>query len=112
MGFFSDLFGKKKQEESTAARLDGLELQFAARRYLDENGNPTEEGLGHGGRINTAHGHVIITCGGKDVFINDDIEAVECGELMSLKGAIFTGYNQVSGRVDSIIVYYTSRFRQ
>ncbi len=106
------LFRKKKKVESVAARLDGMELQFAARRYLDENGSPTEDGLGHGGRINTANGHVILTCGGRDVFINSDIDTVECGELMSLKGAIFTGYNEVTGQEDSIIVYYTSRFRQ
>ncbi len=106
------LFTKKKKEDSVAARLDGMELQFVARRYLDENGNPREDGLGHGGRINTAHGHVILTCGGREVFVNSDIHTVECGELMSLKGAIFTGFNELIGREDTIIVYYTSRFRQ
>lgn len=106
------LFRKKKKEESVAARLDGMELQYAARRYVDANGNPTEDGLGHGGRINTAHGHVIITSGGREVFVNSDINTVECGELMSLKGAIFTGYNELTKREDSIIVYYTSLYRQ
>ncbi len=103
---------KKQKEENTAARLDGLELQFVARRYMDGDGNPREEGLGHGGRINTANGHVIITCGNNDVFINQNIDDVTCGELMSLKGAIFSGYNEVIGKEDTIIVYYTSRFRQ
>lgn len=105
-------FKKNQKEENTAVRLDGLELQFVARRYMDGDGNPREEGLGHGGRINTANGHVIINCGDKDVFINNDIESVTCGELMSLKGAIFTGFNEVIGAEDTIIVYYTSRFRQ
>lgn len=103
---------KKKVEDNTALRLDGLELQFAARRYMDGNGNPREDGLGHSGRINTANGHVIITCDGEDVFINQDVDSVTCGELMSLKGAIFTGYNEVIDKEDTIIVYYTSRFRQ
>lgn len=103
---------KRKTEDDTALRLDGLELQFVARRYIDSDGNPREDGLGHSGRINTANGHAIITCDGVDVFINHDVESVTCGELMSLKGAIFTGYNEVIGAEDTIIVYYTSRFRQ
>ena len=89
------LFKRKKPEVSVAARLDGRLLQYAVRRYMDENGNPQEDGLGKGGRINTANGHVILSCGGKDVFINSDIETVQCGELMSLAGAIFTGYNEL-----------------
>lgn len=103
---------KRKTEDNTALRLDGLELQFVARRYMDGDGNPREEGLGHSGRINTANGHVIITCDDADVFINRDVESVTCGELMSLKGAIFTGYNEVIDAEDTLIVYYTSRFRQ
>lgn len=102
---------KKRVDDNPALRLDGLELQFVARRYMDGNGNPLEDGLGHSGRINTANGHVIITCDGKDVFINHDVDSVTCGELMSLKGAVFTGYNEVIGKEDTIIVYYTSRFR-
>lgn len=105
------LFKKKKAEENAAKRLDGRLLQFAFRRYLDENGNPQEKGLGKGGRINTANGHVILSCGGKDVFINQDINSVQCGELMSLGGAIFTGYNEVIGKEDTVVVYYESRFR-
>ncbi len=109
MGLFSR---KKKAENSAAARIDGRELLYAVRRYMDGDGNPKEDGLGRGGRIDTANGHVIITCGDREVFVNDDIATVECGELMSLGGAIFTGYNQVIGREDTVIAYYQSRFRQ
>ena len=106
------LFWKKKKAENVAERLDGMELQFLARRYLDENGSPREDGLGHGGRINTANGHVILTNSEREVFVNHRIETVECGELMSLKGASFRGYNELTGREDTVVVYYTSRFRQ
>jgi|GEM_PF-1916229 len=106
------LFRKNKKTESVAERLDGMELQFLARRYLDENGSPREDGLGHGGRINTANGHVILTNSRQEVFVNHQIDTVECGELMSLKGAIFRGFNELTGREDTIVVYYTSRFRQ
>lgn len=109
MGLFSR---KKKRTDSVAERLDGRELQYAVRRYMDGDGNPQEDGLGRGGRIDTANGHVIITCGDKEVFVNGDVTAVTCGELMSLGGAIFTGYNEVIGKEDTVIAYYQSRFRQ
>ncbi len=100
-------FKKKQKTESVAERLDGMELQFLARRYTDDNGNPQEIGLGHGGRINTANGHVILTNSEKEVFVNQQIDTVECGELMSLKGAIFRGFNELTGQEDTIVVYYT-----
>ncbi len=109
MGWFTR---KKPAEDSAAARLDGIELLCVARRYMDADGNQQEEGLGKGGRIDTANGHVIITCGDREVFVNDDITSVTCGELMSLGGAIFTGYNTVTAREDTVITYYKSRFRQ
>lgn len=105
------MFWKKKrvEENETAQRLDGKELTLVARRYIDENGSPQEEGLGRGGRINTANGHVIINTDKGDVFVNHDITTVECGELMSKGGALFTGYNELNGQTESIIAYYTKR---
>ncbi len=109
MGLFSR---KKKQPESAAARVDGYELLCVTRRYMDAAGNQQEEGLGRGGRIDTANGHVIITCGEREVFVNPDVNAVSCAELMSLGGAIFSGFNTVTGQEDTVIAYYQSRFRQ
>lgn len=106
------MFWKRKQKveiSETALMLDGKELTLVARRYIDENGSPQEEGLGRGGRINTANGHVIINTEKSEVFVNHDITSVECGELMSKGGALFTGYNELSGQVESIICYYTKR---
>ena len=101
---------KKKNEISeTALRLDGKELTLVARRYLDDNGTPQEEGLGRGGRIDTANGHVILSTEKGEVFVNHDISTVECGELMSKGGALFTGYNELTGNEESIIAYYTKR---
>ena len=106
------MFWRKKKTavvSETALRLDGKELTLVARRYIDENGSPQEEGLGRGGRINTANGHVILTTEKGDVFVNQDISTVECGELMSKGGALFTGYNELTGQEDTIICYYTKR---
>ena len=106
------MFWKRKKQppvNETALMLDGKELTLVARRYMDENGNPQEEGLGRGGRINTANGHVIINTDKREVFVNHDISTVECGELMSKGGALFTGYNELTGEEESIICYYTKR---
>ncbi len=109
MGLFSR---KKKLPDSAMVRVDGKELMLVTRRYIDADGNPQEDGLGRGGRIDTANGHVIITCGEREVFINPDADTVQCAELMSLGGAIFTGYNTVTQQEDTIVAYYESRFRQ
>ena len=106
------MFWRKKKQPQVSAmalKLDGKELTLIARRYMDENGSPQEEGLGRGGRINTANGHVILTNNKGDVFVNHDISTVECGELMSKGGAIFTGFNELTGQEDTIIAYYTKR---
>lgn len=101
---------KKKVETSkTALRLDGKLLTLVARRYMDETGSPQEEGLGRGGRIDTANGHVILSTDKGEVFVNSDISAVECGELMSKGGALFTGVNELSGQEETIVCYYTKR---
>ena len=52
---------------------------------------------------------MILTCGGREVFVNPDITTVQCGELMSLAGAIFTGYNELTGGEDTVVVYYAGR---
>ena len=100
---------KKVDVSETALRLDGKELTLVARRYMDENGSPQEEGLGRGGRIDTANGHVILTTDKGEVFVNSDISTVECGELMSKGGALFTGVNELNGKEETIVCYYTRR---
>ena len=89
---------KKKVEVSeTALRLDGKLLTLVARRYMDENGSPQEEGLGRGGRIDTANGHVILSTDKGEVFVNSDIASVECGEPGNLAlGANIAGFKKVA----------------
>ncbi len=107
------LFRRKKTENTLVAeKLDGRLLQSVFRRYTDENGSPKEIGLGHGGRIDTANGHVILSVAEGEVFVNRNIASVRCGELMSLKGAIFSGINELTGEEDTILVYYDSLYRQ
>ena len=106
------MFWKRKKKvviSETALRLDGKLLTLVARRYMDDNGSPQEEGLGRGGRIDTANGHVILSTDKGEVFVISDISAVECAELMSKGGAIFTGVNELSGQEETIVCYYTKR---
>lgn len=101
---------KKKAEVSEIAlQLDGKLLTLVARRYMDENGSPQEEGLGRGGRIDTANGHVILSTDKGEVFVNSDISVVDCAELMSKGGAMFTGFNELTGKEETIVCYYTRR---
>ena len=100
---------KKKEVNETALRLDGKLLTLVVRRYIDENGSPQEEGLGRGGRIDTANGHVILSTDKGEVFVNSDISTVECADLMSKGGAIFTGMNELTGKEETIVCYYTRR---
>lgn len=102
---------RKKNAEinEIALRLDGKLLTLVTRRYMDENGSPQEEGLGRGGRIDTANGHVILSTDKREVFVNSDISTVECAELMSKGGAIFTGVNELTGKEETIVCYYTKR---
>lgn len=100
---------KKKEVNETALRLDGKLLTLVARRFMDENGSPQEEGLGRGGRIDTANGHVILSTDKAEVFVNSDISTVECAELMSKGGAIFSGVNELNGQEETIVCYYTRR---
>ena len=106
------MFWKKKKKvevSEIALQLDGKLLTLVARRYMDENGSPQEEGLGRGGRIDTANGHVILSTDKCEVFVNSDISAVECAELMSKGGAIFSGVNELTGKEETIVCYYTRR---
>ena len=106
------MFWKRKEKPATsetALKLDGKELTLVARRYMDENGSPKEEGLGRGGRINTANGHVILSTDKGEVFVNSNITTVECGELMSKGGALFSGLNELTGQEESIVCYYSKR---
>ncbi len=107
MGIFSRNREKKQQQEKEdlLRRLDGRELHYVVRRNKSGSG-PAEQVLGKGGRIMTASGQVRLMAGDTEVFCNDHPETVTCGELMSLNGVMFQGYNQLLGQDDTIICYY------
>ena len=106
MGLFTKNRLKKQQQEKEEllSRLDGRELHYVVRR--NKGNGPAEQVLGKGGRIMTAGGQVRIMAGDTEVFVNDQPDTLDCGELMSLNGVMFQGYNQRMNRDDTIIGYY------
>lgn len=109
MGLFSRRKEKKERAliDALLERLDGRELQYVVRRLIKEDGSPAEEVLGKGGRIMAPGDFVSVYAGEKEVFHNGDPAAVTCGELMALNGVLIQGYNQLTGKDDALVAYYT-----
>lgn len=109
MGLFSRRKEKKERAaiDALLARLDGRELQYVVRRLIKEDGSPAEEVLGKGGRIMAPGNFVAVYAGQKQVFLNNAPETVICGELMALNGARIQGYNELTGKDDVLIAYYS-----
>lgn len=104
------LFSRKKSkaaDTNTAllARIDGRLIRYVTRRDTDENGSPRETVLGKEGRIHVQPDYVAVSSNGKEVF-RCTPEDVKCGELMSLEGVVFTGINQLTGQMDTVVAYY------
>ena len=105
MGLFSR---KKEQNEQTAmlAKMHGRSIRYAAKRFVNENGNPQERVLGKNGAINTVENRLVIMCDGKDVF-RCDAETVSVSELMSLNGVVIQGVNTETGKQETVVAYFT-----
>ncbi len=109
MGLFSRRKRNKERAliEALLARLDGKELQYVVRRFTKEDGSPAEEVLGKGGRIMTPGDFIAVYAGGKQVFLNHHPALVTCGELMALNGVRIQGFNELSGKDDTLLAYYS-----
>lgn len=104
------LFSRKKNkaaDTNTAllARIDGKLIRYVTRRETDENGSPRETVLGKEGRIHVLADRVAVSCNGQEVF-SCAADGVKCGELMSLEGVVFTGFNTLLGQMDTVVAYY------
>ncbi len=105
MGFFSRR-REQAAESELQQKLNGRAIRYAARRQLDENGNPVEVILGKNGAINVKNGVIVVMCNAKEVF-RCPLETAECSELMSLGGAVIKGENTVTGEPETVVAYYT-----
>lgn len=103
--------GDRRQKKAAAqarvllSRLDGREIQYAARRDRDEQGSPVETVLGKGGRIWLHGDEVRLSSRTADLFFCG-MNQVEAGELMSGDGLVLKGVNTLTGRQETVVAYY------
>ena len=91
---------KEQQEmDRLLAKLDGRLVKYVVR------GSPEEIVLGKEGRIMAPGGFVAVSCGDRDVF-RSEAGQVQCSELMSLEGAVLSGFNTILGQEDTVVAYY------
>lgn len=109
MGLFSRRKASKERAliDQLMARLDGKELQYVVRRSTKADGSPHEEVLGKGGRIMAPGEFVAVYAGQKQVFINHIPSTVTFGELMALNGVRIEGHNELTGKDDVLLAYYS-----
>ncbi len=105
------LFHRNKEKAENARlmeRLDGRRITYAARRVLDEAGNPLEQVIGRVGSINTREGRIVIICDGAEVF-RCPAEGARCSELLSLDGVVIQGNDPDTGKPVTIVAKYPRR---
>lgn len=97
---------KEQQEmDRLLAKLDGRLVKYVVRRTVNAAGSPEEIVLGKEGRIMAPGGFVAVSCGDRDVF-RSEAGRVQCSELMSLEGAVLSGFNTILGQEDTVVAYY------
>lgn len=104
------LFSRRREhanQNDLIAKLHGKRIRYAARRTVDENGNPVEVILGKQGGINTIGDDIVVMCNAKEVF-RCPVEGASCAELMSLGGVVISGVNAATGEPDTVVAYYTA----
>ena len=106
MGLFSRRREHAEQSD-LVARLHGKRIRYAARRTMDEHGNPVEVILGKVGAINTIGGDIVVMCNAKEVF-RCPVEGAACAELLSLGGVVISEINAATGEPDTVVAYYTA----
>lgn len=98
-------FKKKNKDISIIKKFNGKCVNHVTRRIESEDG-VREEIIGKQGRISYNNGKVSIICGTEDVFVCFD-NSVHCNMLMSGNGATVEGNNEVNGKYDKLIVYFS-----
>lgn len=93
------------QTHALLGRLDGREIQYAARRDRDKQGGPAETVLGKGGRVWLHGDEVRVSSRTADLFCCD-MDRVDAGELMSGDGLVLKGVNTLTGREETVVAYY------
>ena len=110
MSLFSKLFGKNKNPDSYAFRLERAKsLHGQVIKYVTENVDGNEDVIGRGGAL-TLHGDEFIVDSSGDRLFVCKVRDLDAANLMSGDGVVIKGHNLLEGgklRVITVhFVYY------
>ena len=96
-------FGRKRKKYPESLKhIVGQRLKYATER---DPAAATESVIGRRGSVSiTADGKLKVVCG-TEVF-SADAGGVRAALLMSLEGAVLTGYDETAGRERTVVVYF------
>ena len=107
MSLFSKIFGKSKNTDSYAFRLERAKsLHGQAIKYVTERRDDNEDVIGRGGYLSVHGDNFIVDSSGDRLFVCV-IKNLEAATLMSGDGVVITGPNILEeGRVRTITVHF------
>jgi len=107
MSIFSRLFGRSKNPDSYAYRLEkARSLHGQVVKYVTERRNDNEDVIGRGGALTVKDDTFIVDSSGDRLFVCN-IADLEASNLMSGDGVIIKGPNLLeNGRVRTITVHF------
>lgn len=107
MNFFSRFFGKNKNEDSPAFKIDmakrisGKHIKYVTERHAD-----VDEIIGREGAIIMKDDEIIVYAS-QDILFRAKILEMKAGELLSLDGVVITAPDlEHDGKERTIIAYY------
>jgi hypothetical protein len=107
MSFFSKLFGKAKDPDSYAFRLEKAKsLHGQPVKYVTENRDGNEDVVGRGGAL-ALHGDEFIVDSSGDRLFVCKVKDLEAATLMSGDGVVIKGPNLLeNGKIRTITVHF------
>ena len=107
MSFFSRLFGKNKNPDSYAFRLErARSLHGQVIKYVTEHRDGNEDVIGKGGAL-CLHGEEFIVDSSGDRLFSCNVRDLEASNLMSGDGVVIKGPDSLSeGKMRTITVHF------
>ena len=99
---FGKVTAEVKFRRKMAKKLHGMHIKYVMERLVDED----DIIVGREGALITRGEEFIVFSSQHDVF-RSYIDETDFSELMSLGGAVITGYDLLSGKERSLIAHYT-----
>ena len=112
MSIFSKIFGRNKNPNSYAFRLErARSLHGQAIKYVTENRNGNEDVIGKGGAL-CLHGEEFIVDSSGERLFSCNVRDLEAANLMSGDGVVIKGPNSLEGGKIRIITVHFVYYRK